>query len=97
MLKRIIMTSNLDKKISNILKEEMTNMLTTRQKSFDRGMAIQMQIKDLYAQLINLIEQQRNLNPNDQELQDCVDSCLTLLQKSRFDFRRRLGEKLLVL
>lgn len=91
------MTSNLDKKISNILKEEMTNMLTTRQKSFDRGMAIQMQIKDLYAQLINLIEQQRNLNPNDQELQDCVDSCLTLLQKSRFDFRRRLGEKLLVL
>lgn len=91
------MTSNLDKKISNILKEEMTNMLTTRQKSFDRGMAIQMQIKDLYVQLINLIEQQRNLNPNDQELQDCVDSCLTLLQKSRFDFKRKLGEKLLVL
>lgn len=91
------MTSNLNKKISNILKEEMKNILTTRQKSFDRGMAIQMQIKDLYAQLINLIEQQRNLNPNDQELQDCVDSCLILLQKSRFDFRRRLGEKLLVL
>lgn len=91
------MTSNLNKKISNILKEEMTNILTTRQKSFDRGMAIQMQIKDLYAQLINLIEQQKNINPNDQELQDCVDSCLTLLQKSRFDFRRRLGEKLLVL
>jgi hypothetical protein len=56
-----------------------------------------MQIKDLYAQLISLIEQQKTLNPNDQELQDCVNSCLTLLKKSRWDFRRRLGEKLLTL
>lgn len=83
--------------VHQVVKESVENMLSQRAQSFDRGMGVQMQIKDLYAQLISLIEQQKTLNPNDQELQDCVNSCLTLLKKSRWDFRRRLGEKLLTL
>lgn len=88
---------NMNNIVHQVVKESVENMLSQRAQSFDRGMSVQMQIKDLYAQLISLIEQQKTLNPNDQELQDCVNSCLTLLKKSRLDFKRRLGEKLLTL
>lgn len=89
--------SNMDNIVKQVVKESVDNMLSQRAQSFDRGMAIQMQIKDAYAQLIGMIEQAKTLNPNDQELQDCVESCLMHLKRSRTDFKRRLGEKLLVL